>query len=79
MGQDFQRELQKCVCYEHSVVRGMIPQQEKERWVLGRHSFQSLAPLLALKILHVKLSLLQIRLLLCIGTSVLFTCEENMF
>lgn len=43
----------------------------------GRHFSQSLAPLLALKTLHGKLSLLQICLLLCMGTSVLFTGEEE--
>lgn len=77
VGEDFQRELQKRVCYEHSVVRS-LHRKRRDGYQEDIHS-QSLAPLLALKTLHVKLSLLQVRLLLCIGTSGLFTGEENAF
>lgn len=82
VGEDFQRELQKCVCYEHSVVGGVIPQQEKKRWILGRQFSQSLAPLSALKTLHVKLSLLQIHVSFALAqvfcSHVRRTCSENL-
>lgn len=73
-GEDFQRAAGACSLQTFGC---QIPPQEKERWMSGRHFSQSLAPLLALKTLHGKLSLLQICLLLCMGTSVLFTGEEE--